>query len=114
MTNLPLAIARWYPYSLDEHNEIKVDLTSEYFTGDLYLNGVSPGDRVAIVDDTISTGGALIALIKAIRDAGADVTEAICVIEKLGNGGSTGLRRNRRHRENGHEHHCDQRWRQGS
>lgn len=87
MTNTPLAIARWYPYSLGTHNEIKVKIDSEYFRGDLYLNGVLPGDNVAIIDDTISTGGALIALIKAIREAGGNVSEIICVVEKLGNHG---------------------------
>lgn len=46
-----------------------------------------PGDKVAIIDDTISTGGALIALVKAIRAAGAEVSEIICVVEKIGNGG---------------------------
>lgn len=87
MTNTPLAIARWYPYSLGTHNEVRVKIDSEYFRGDLYLNGVLPGDKVAIIDDTISTGGALIALIKAIRDAGGNISEVICVVEKVGNHG---------------------------
>ncbi|MDT4842000.1 Orotate phosphoribosyltransferase [compost metagenome] len=87
MTNTPLAIARWYPYSLGTHNEVKVKIESEYFRGDLYLNGVLPGDTVAIIDDTISTGGALIALIKAIREAGGTVGEVVCVVEKVDNRG---------------------------
>jgi len=87
MTNTPLAIARWYPYSLGTHNEVKVKIDSEYFRGDLYLNGVSPGDKVAIIDDTISTGGALIALIKAVREAGGIIGEVVCVVEKVGNFG---------------------------
>jgi adenine phosphoribosyltransferase len=41
----------------------------------------------AIVDDTISTGGALVALINAVRQAGGHVTEVICVVEKVGNNG---------------------------
>lgn len=84
MTNTPLAIARWYPYSLGTHNEVKVKIDSEYFRGDLYLNGVLPGDTVAIVDDTISTGGALVALIKAVREAGGVVSEVVCAVEKVG------------------------------
>jgi len=87
MSNTPLAIARWYPYGLDSYNEVKVELESEYFQGVLYLNGIVPGDKVAIIDDTISTGGALIALVKAIRAAGAEVSEIICVVEKVENGG---------------------------
>lgn len=87
MTNTPLAMARWYPYSLGIHNEIKVDLKSEYFEGRLYLNGIAKGDRVVIVDDTISTGGALIALIHAVEAAGGEVTEVICAVEKTENKG---------------------------
>ncbi len=87
MTNTPLAIARWYPYSLGTYNEVKVKIDSEYFRGDLYLNGIESGDNVAIIDDTISTGGALIALINAIREAGGNVTDVVCVIEKVDNRG---------------------------
>lgn len=86
---LPLAVARWYTYDIDVADELRatVDIDSEYFTGTLYLNGVETGDRVVIVDDTISTGGTMVAMIEAIRDAGAEVTGAHCVTEKVGKGG---------------------------
>lgn len=86
---LPLAVARWYTYEIDafDHLRTSVDIDSEYFSGRLYLNGVESGDRVTIVDDTISTGGTMIALIEAIREAGASVAEAHCVVEKHENGG---------------------------
>jgi adenine phosphoribosyltransferase len=83
----PLAVARWYPYQLPEARTIKVMMQSEYREGDLYLNGVCPGDRVIIVEDTISTGGTIIALVNAVRQAGADVVEVLAVVEKLGYGG---------------------------
>lgn len=89
MANKSLALARWYPYSLGSNNEIEVDIQSEYFQGRLYLNGIQKGDRVAIIDDTISTGGALISLIESVRAAGGVVVDAICVIEKNGKGGRT-------------------------
>src|SRR3990167_4521984 len=88
ITGLPLAMARWYSYSLGVHNEIKVNMESEYFKGTLYLNGLLPGEKITIVDDTLSTGGTLISLISAIRQAGAIVTDVICVIEKVGNEGA--------------------------
>lgn len=88
ITGLPLAMARWYSYSLDVHNEVKVNMQSEYFQGTLYLNGVLPGENVTIVDDTLSTGGTLISLIHAVREAGATVKDVICVIEKVGNEGA--------------------------
>lgn len=45
---LPLAVARWYTYPLI--NSIEVPIKSEYFTGNLYLNGISTGDRIVIID----------------------------------------------------------------
>jgi adenine phosphoribosyltransferase len=83
--DLPLSIARWYPY--DVPGQVKVEIVSEYFTGSLYMNGVVPGDKVLIIEDTLSTGGTMIALIEAVRKVGADVVGAIAIIEKVGNDG---------------------------
>jgi len=83
--NLPLSIARWYPYDLP--HQVKVEIASEYFTGSLYMNGVVPGDKVLIIEDTLSTGGTMIALIEAVRKVGADVVGAVAIIEKVGNNG---------------------------
>ncbi|HEY1915179.1 MAG TPA: pyridoxal-phosphate dependent enzyme [Streptosporangiaceae bacterium] len=92
---LPLAVARWYPYDLPDEGgrpAAEVELTSEYFSGHLYLNGVVPGDRVVIIDDTVSTGGTLMALIEAVRQAGAEVLEVLVVTEKPANGGVAAVR----------------------
>ncbi len=83
----PLAVARWYPYPLDHIHQAEVAISSEYFNGTLYLNGIKPGDTVTIVDDTISTGGTLIALCNAITDLGATIHEAHCLVEKIDKGG---------------------------
>jgi adenine phosphoribosyltransferase len=87
--DLPLAVARWYTYDIDGHEDMSTDvgIDSEYFTGRLYLNGVEAGDRVLIVDDTISTGGTMLAMIEAVRDLGAEVVSAHCVTEKVDRGG---------------------------
>lgn len=87
ISGLPLAIARWYNYSLNDDSQIAVDIDSEYYNGKLYLNGVAKNDRVVIIDDTLSTGGTIISLIQAIESAGAKVVDVICVIEKEGYGG---------------------------
>lgn len=79
--NLPLCMARWYPYEID--GQIKVNVQSEYFFGSLYLNGVDRGDKILLIDDTLSTGGTMIALIEAVRKAGADVVGAVAVVEKI-------------------------------
>lgn len=85
-TDIPLAVARWYTYDLGERS-ICVPLESEYFSGTLYVNGVEPGDRVTVIDDTISTGGTLISLIEAVRKAGAQVAEVLVAVEKSENNG---------------------------
>lgn len=94
-TRLPLAVARWYPYDLPPDAgkpPVQVEVASEYHTGHLYLNGIGPGDRVIIIDDTVSTGGTLVALVEAVRQAGAEVLEALVVTEKPANGGAAAVR----------------------
>ncbi len=83
--NLPLCVARWYQYKID--GQIEVDIKSEYFSGSLYLNGINRGDKVLLIDDTLSTGGTMVALIEAVRKAGADVVGAIAIVEKVANEG---------------------------
>ncbi len=93
-TGLPLAVARWYPYDLPAEAgrpPSVVEITSEYYTGHLYLNGITQGDRVIIIDDTVSTGGTLVALVEAVRRSGAEVLEALVVTEKPANGGAAAV-----------------------
>jgi adenine phosphoribosyltransferase len=85
MADLPLAMARWYPYEVA--GGVAVHLSMEYFAGTLYLNGVEPGEEITIVDDTLSTGGTLIALARAVKEAGARVVDIRVVVEKVDNGG---------------------------
>lgn len=77
-----------YTYSMGSVNRSVVSISSEYFEGKLYLNGVEPGDKVAIIDDTLSTDGAAVSLVESIRKNGAEVVDVICVVEKVQNNGS--------------------------
>ena len=81
---LPLAMARRYNYDIPSY---KVPLESEYIQGHLYVNGIEPGDRVTIIDDTISTGGTLIALLCAVEAMGAHVHDVVALVEKIDNDG---------------------------
>ncbi|HEY1620557.1 MAG TPA: phosphoribosyltransferase family protein [Streptosporangiaceae bacterium] len=81
VTGLPFGLARWYPSGLQ--GQVSVEFASEYSDGRIYLNGVDPGDEVVIVDDLISTGGTMIALIRAIEQSGARIRDIICVAEKV-------------------------------
>lgn len=74
-------LARWYPSGLP--GQIAVDFESEYAGGHIYLNGVDRGDEVVIVDDLISTGGTMIAMIRAMEQADAIIRDIICVGEKV-------------------------------
>jgi adenine/guanine phosphoribosyltransferase-like PRPP-binding protein len=85
MTGLPFGMARWYPSGLE--GQVAVEFKMEYTSGRLFLNGVNDGDRVIIVDDMISTGGTMLALIKAIHQANAAIADIICVAEKVDYGG---------------------------
>ena len=76
-----------YPIESIHRGATVVDLRSEYLNGRLVLNGISPGMRALIVDDTLSTGGTVIALIDAIRRRGGHVAGAVATIEKVDEGG---------------------------
>jgi adenine phosphoribosyltransferase len=84
----PLAMARMYSYDIPAHfGSVTVPITMEYASGHLLVNGIARGDRLTIIDDTLSTGGTAIGLIRAARSLGAEVVEMRVVIEKLGFGG---------------------------
>ena len=74
-------MARWYPTGLQ--GQVSVDFEMEYASGKLFLNGVAENDRVIIVDDMVSTGGTMIALIQAVEQAGAEIVDIVCVAEKI-------------------------------
>ena len=84
-TGLPFGMARWYPAGLE--GQISVDFEMEYASGQLYLNGVEENDQVIIVDDMISTGGTMLALIEAVQQAKAEIIDIVCVAEKIEYGG---------------------------
>ena len=89
---LPRTLARWTPSGAP--GEVEVPLANEYLAEGstrVYLNGVRPGDRVLLVDDLISTGGTMLALVRAIRQAGAEVVDAFTIGEKTENGGRAAI-----------------------
>ena len=80
VTDIPFVIVRKRKYELP--GEIAVHQATGYSKGELYLNGINKGDRVLIVDDVISTGGTMVATIKALEMAGAEIRDIIVVIER--------------------------------
>jgi adenine phosphoribosyltransferase len=80
MTDIPMTIMRKREYRLP--NEIAVHQATGYSKGELYLNGITKGDRVVIIDDVISTGGTMRALLQALEIAGADVVDVCIAIQR--------------------------------
>lgn len=80
ITDIPFIIVRKRKYDLP--GEIAVHQVTGYSKGELYLNGINKGDRVLIVDDVISTGGTMVATLKALEMAGAEIKDIIVVIER--------------------------------
>jgi adenine phosphoribosyltransferase len=77
-TGVPLTIVRKRPYFLE--GEVELSQSTGYSKGVLYINGLKKGDRVIIVDDVISTGGTLFALVKALKGMGVEVLDVVSVI----------------------------------
>lgn len=55
----------------------------EYGTDEVEIqhDAIKPGQRVVILDDLLATGGTLLAAAKLLRQQGADVVGAACLIE---------------------------------
>ena len=90
ITGLPLAIARMYSYDIP--GGIAVPIEMEYMKGRLLVNGLSAGDRLMLIDDTLATGGTIIALAKAAELANAQIVDIRVIVEKLGMGGRERIR----------------------
>ncbi len=79
-TGKPYVFVRKKKYGLP--GEVLVRQVTGYSRADMYLNYVEKGDRVVIVDDVISTGGTLRALVDALRQVGAHIVDILIVFDK--------------------------------
>jgi adenine phosphoribosyltransferase len=80
MTGIPYNVVRKRRYGLP--GEVSVRQTTGYSEKDLYINGLRKGDRVLVMDDVVSTGGTLRAVVKALQDMGVEVRDIIVVVKK--------------------------------
>ena len=76
----PYVFIRKRQYGLP--GEVSLKQTTGYSRTDMFINNIRRGDRVVFVDDVLSTGGTVIAVVQALRQIGATVTEALIVFEK--------------------------------
>ncbi len=74
----PMVIVRKRSYGLDGEREVVQ--RKGYGEERLYINGIEEGNRVVIVDDVVSTGGTLKAVLPALEDAGAEIVDVLVAI----------------------------------
>ena len=78
--NIPFTIIRKRAYGLP--GEISVEQVTGYSRSKLYINGLKKGDSIIIVDDVLSTGGTLRAVISALKNIGVNIKGVFIVINK--------------------------------
>ena len=76
----PFSIVRKKMYGLP--GEVNMSQVTGYSKATLFINGLKAGDRVVIVDDVVSTGGTLWALVDALKKMQVQISDVLVVIEK--------------------------------
>jgi orotate phosphoribosyltransferase len=64
----------------------------EYGTENRLEGAFEPGERVCLVEDVVTSGGAALAAVEALREAGLECGTAVCVIDRE-EGGADALAR---------------------
>ena len=79
-TGVPLVVGRKRSYGLE--GEVVIDQATGYSKQPMYLNDIAAGERIAIVDDVLSTGGTLRAVIEGVKATEATIAHILVVVEK--------------------------------
>jgi adenine phosphoribosyltransferase len=82
MTDIPLVVVRKREYGLE--GEVSLSQVTGYSESEMYINDVEPGDSVLVLDDLLSTGGTLHAILTALEDIGTEIVDVVTVIKKAG------------------------------
>ena len=68
------------------------DEAKAYGTSNRIEGAFEPGDLVCLLEDVVTTGGALVEAVSALRDEGLVVRNAVCVVDRE-EGGTDALAR---------------------
>ncbi|MHA1728928.1 MAG: adenine phosphoribosyltransferase [Promethearchaeota archaeon] len=92
--NKPLFIIRKRSYKLK--NEICVRRKTGYDESDLFINGIQDGDKIIIIDDLISTGGTINAILTALNEhrQHCSIKGIFTIFDKYNYQGSANIRKN--------------------
>ncbi len=75
MTDIPLVVIRKRQYGLE--GEVSLSQQTGYAENEMYINDVRDGERVLVLDDVLSTGGTMRAVLDALDQIGAEVVEYV-------------------------------------
>ena len=79
-TGIPFQILRKKNHNMP--GEIEIKYTTGYSSSEMYINNIKPGTRAMIIDDVISTGGTIKAMVNALKENGVVITNVIIVLNK--------------------------------
>lgn len=72
--------------------EVSYDLEYGSATIEMHKDSIKPGQKILIVDDLIATGGTIEAIIKLVKQLGAEVVGAVFLVELKGLNGRDKLK----------------------
>ena len=78
--NIPFTINRKRKYNFPD--AVSVEQATGYSNSKLYINGLTKGDKIVIVDDVLSTGGTLRAVLTALKKMGVVIKGVFIAVNK--------------------------------
>ena len=78
--DIPYAVIRKRSYGFP--GEVRVDQSTGYSKGQLFINDLKAGDRVVMVDEVALDRGDSKAIIVALRGMGVEIVDVLVAVEK--------------------------------